>query len=86
MCSGVVLFTPMLRIRVFIILGPKIPHSRFGAGSESGTFGQGMVKNSIRSTEVKSASPHLVFATLAFGLGVNLHQLWTVQVFSSQGA
>ena len=37
---------PMLRIRFFIIIPrPKIPHSRFGAESESGTFGQGMVKN-----------------------------------------
>ena len=44
MCSGVVLF--MLRIRFFIIPGQKIPHSRFGGGSESGTFGQGMVKKS----------------------------------------
>ena len=47
MCSMVPLFIPMLRIRLFIIPGPKIPHSRFGAGSESGTFGQGMVKKYI---------------------------------------
>ena len=44
LCSGAALFIPMLRIRFFIIPGPKIPHSRFGAGRESGTFGQGMVK------------------------------------------
>ena len=56
MCSGVSLVTPMLRILFFNIPGPKIPHSRFWAGSESGTFGQGMAKNSIRSTGVKLAS------------------------------
>ena len=49
MCSGVALFIPMLRIRFFTIPGPKIPHSRYGAGSESGTFGQGMVKNRIHT-------------------------------------
>ena len=43
-CSGVAPFIPMLSIRFFIIPGPKIPHSRFGAGSESCTFAQGMVK------------------------------------------
>ena len=43
-------------------------------------------KNNIRSTGVKLASPHLVFATLAFGSGGNLHEIWTVQVFSSLGA
>ena len=44
MCSGGDLFILMLRIRFFIIPGPKIPHSRFEAASESGTFGHGMVK------------------------------------------
>ena len=43
-CSGVALFIPMMYIRFFTISAPKIPHSRFGAGSKSGTFGQGMVK------------------------------------------
>ena len=37
MCSAVGLFIPMLRIRFFIIPGPKIPHSRFGARSENGS-------------------------------------------------
>ena len=94
--SGLALFNPMLRIRFFIISGSKIPHSCFEAGSESSTFGQGMVKiyyfltlgrkyhiparrkqecgifclgvikNSIRFTGGKLASPHLVFATLFF--------------------
>ena len=41
MLHGLSLFIPMLRIRFFITPGPKIPHSRFGTGSESGTFGQG---------------------------------------------
>ena len=50
MYSGLALFTPMLRIRFFIIPGLKIPHSRFEAGSESGTFGQGMLKNYLRIT------------------------------------
>ena len=34
MCSGVALFIPMLRIRFFIIPGPKTPHIRV---SEPGT-------------------------------------------------
>ena len=51
--------------------------------AESATFGPGMVKNSIRSTRVKFASPHLVFGTFAFGLGGNLHDIWTVQFFPS---
>ena len=38
-----------------------------------------------RTTGIKLASPQLMFATLAFGLGVNLHELWAVQVFSSLG-
>ena len=41
------LYLPYCVIYYFIIPGPKIPYSRFGAGSESGTFGQGMVKNRI---------------------------------------
>ena len=53
---------------------------------EGGILGLGMVKNSIRSTGVKLSSQHLVFATLAFGSGGNLHEIWTVQVFSSLGA
>ena len=38
-------FLPRCVIYYFTIPGPKIPHSCFWAGSESGTFGQGMVKN-----------------------------------------
>ena len=45
---------------------------------ECGIFGPGMVKNSTCSTVVKLVSPHLVFATLAFGSGGNLHEIWTV--------
>ena len=56
MCSGVTLYIPMLRIRFFIIPGPKIPHSRFGARSESGTFGQGMVKTIFLHTEAENAT------------------------------
>ena len=41
---GLANFTPVERILFFLTSRPKIPHSRFGAGSESGTFGQGMVK------------------------------------------
>ena len=48
-CYGVALFISALCILFFTIPGPKIPHSRFWAGSESGTFGQGMVKISFRS-------------------------------------
>ena len=43
---------------------------------ECSIFGPGMTKNSIRSTGVKLDSPHLVFATLFFGSGVNLDDLW----------
>ena len=42
---GLANFTPVERILFFVIPGPKIPHSRFWAGSESGAFGQGMAKN-----------------------------------------
>ena len=42
-------FTPVKRILFFTIPGPKILHSRFWAGRECGTFGQGMVKNRIRN-------------------------------------
>ena len=54
--------------------------------AQSSDFTLTITKNSIRSTGVKLASPHLVFATLAFGSSVNLHEIWTVQVFSSLGA
>ena len=54
----------------------------FPPGSETEIiFGLDVKKNSIRSTGVKLASPKLVFATLAFGSGVNLHELWTVPSF-----
>ena len=66
---------------IFAIPGLKTPHSRFGARRECVTFGQGVAKNSIRTTGIKLASPQLVFATLAFGSGGNLHELWTVKFF-----
>ena len=76
----------MLRIRFFTIPWPKVPHSLPAQNRECSIFGPGMVKNSIRFTGVKLADPHLVFATLAFGSGGNLHEIWTDQVFSSLGA
>ena len=66
--------------------GPKVPHSRPAPKRKYGIFGLDVRKNSIRSTGVKLASSQLVFATLAFGSGVNSHELWTVQVFFSLGA
>ena len=60
---------------------PKVPHSRSAPKRKYGIFGLDVRKNSIRSTGVKLASPQLVFATLAFDLDANLHELWTVQVF-----
>ena len=48
---------------------------------ECGIFDPGRVKNSIRFTGVKLASPHLVFDTLAFGSGGNLHEISAAQVF-----
>ena len=65
---------------------PKAPHSLPAPKRECGVFCPGMAKNSIRTTGIKLASPQLVFASLAFGSGGNLHELWTVQVFSSLGA
>ena len=59
----------------------KVPLSLPAQKRECGIFGPGMGKNSIRTTGVKLASSHLVFATLASGSG--LHEIWTVQVFSS---
>ena len=48
---GLANFIPVVRILFFAIPGPKTPHSRFGAGRECGTFGQGVVKNRVRPTE-----------------------------------
>ena len=75
-----------LLLLFFAHTGPKVPHFRPVQKRECCIFGLGVRKNSIRSTGVKLASLHLVFATLAFGSGVNSHDLWTVQVFSSLGA
>ena len=76
----------MVRIQFFATPWPKVPHSLPAPKRECGVFSPGMAKNSIRTTGIKLASPQLVFATLAFGLGGNLHEIWTVQVFSSLGA
>ena len=64
----------------------KVPTVRPAVQAQSSYFTLTMTKKSIRSTGVKLASPHLVFTTLAFGSGGNLHELWTVLVFSSLGA
>ena len=56
---------------IFPHTGPKVPHSRPAPKRKYGIFGLDVGKNSIRSTGVKLASPQLVFATLAFGSGVN---------------
>ena len=61
----------------------KVPTVRPAVQAQSSYFTLTMTKKSIRSTGVKLVSPQLVFATLAFGSGVNLHEIWTVQVFSS---
>ena len=42
---------------------PKVPLSLSARKCVCGIFGPGMVINSIRSTEIQLASPHLVFAT-----------------------
>ena len=60
------------RKKIFPHTGPKLPHSRPAQKRECVIFCLGVRKNSIRSTGVKLASPHLVFATLAFGSGGNL--------------
>ena len=80
MCSGVSLFIPMLRIRFFIIPGPKIPHSRFGAGSESGTFGQGVVKNFFlpRGPKVPLSLPAPNRECCIFGLTRQKNRILTV--------
>ena len=44
-------------------------------------FGLGVRKNSIRFTGVKLASPHLVFATLAFGSSGNLRDYGLFKFF-----
>ena len=64
----------------------KVPTVRPAMQAQSSYFTLAMTKKSIPSTGVKLASPHLVFVTLAFGSGGNLHEIWTVQVFSSLGA
>ena len=52
MCSGVALLFPVLRIigTMFGNNGPKISHLQFWAGSECGTFGLALIKNSICNT------------------------------------
>ena len=42
----------------FTIPWPKVPHSRFCAWSDSGTFGQGMVKKSYIWANFHSTSPY----------------------------
>ena len=44
---------PHVTYTIFIIPGPKMPHSRFRERSESGTFSQGMVKR-LYVTRVES--------------------------------
>ena len=44
---GVANFIPVVRILFFAIPGSKTPHSRFEAGRECGTFGQGVAKNML---------------------------------------
>ena len=56
----------------------KVHTLRPAVQEQSSDFTLTITKNSIRSTGVKLASPNLVFA--------NLHEIWTVQVFSSLGA
>ena len=41
---GLANFIPVVRILFFAIPEPKTPHSRFGAGRECDTFGQGAAK------------------------------------------
>ena len=71
---GLANFTPVERILFFTIPGPKIPHSRFWAGSENGTFGQSMVKNSIRNTDIKMATPEHMLANWQFTRALD----WTI--------
>ena len=62
----------------------KVHTLRPAVQAQSSYFTLTMTKKSIRSTVVKLASPHLVFAILAFGSGGNLHEIWSF--FSSLGA
>ena len=48
-----------------------------------GIFGPGIMKNRIRNMGIKRATPHGDKEGLAFGLGSNLHVLWTGQLFIS---
>ena len=50
---------------------------------ECGIFSPGMVENSIGDKGIKRATPKLMFNTLTFDSGVNLHVLWTGQLFTS---
>ena len=54
----------------------KVPTVCPAVQAHSSYFTLSMTKKSIRSTGVKLARPHLVFATLAFGSGSNLHEVW----------
>ena len=67
----------------FTISWPKVPLSLPATKHECGIFDPRMMINSISSTGVQLASAHLIFATFAFSSDLNLHELWTVQIFSS---
>ena len=54
----------LLLLFFFLTNNPFLPYPQ---KRECGIFGPGMVLNSTRTTGVKLSSPHLVFATLAFG-------------------
>ena len=84
LCSLFTFFSNLVRVRVVLVLadvvtsssifphtGPQVPHSRSVQKRECGIFGIGVRKNSIRSTGLKLVSPHVMFATLAFGSGGN---------------
>ena len=59
----------------------KVHTLRPAVQAQSSDFTLTITKNNIRSTGVKLANP-----PLAFGSGGNLHEIWSVQVFSSLGA
>ena len=59
----------------------KVPTVRPAVQAQSSYFKLTMTKKSIRSTGVKLASPHLVFATQAEGEGDNLHEIYGLSKF-----
>ena len=67
----------------FTMLCSKVLFSLPAQKRECGIVSPGMVENSISDKGIKRTTPKHMFNNLTFDLGVNLHVLWTDQLFTS---